>query len=66
MVGDEKERWIELCELATKEQDPVKLMDLVAEINRILESKEQRLKAADLKTKSTGKEPPAASESGHT
>ncbi len=60
MVGDEKERWMELCELATKEQDPVKLMELVAEINRILESKEQRLKAAD--PKSTGKEPPASSD----
>ena len=64
MVGDEKERWMELCELATKELDPVKLMELVAEINRILESKEQRLKAAD--PKSIGKEPPAASESGQS
>ena len=61
MVGDEKEQ---LCELATKEQDPVKLMELVAEINRILEAKERRLKAAE--PKSTAKEPPAASESGRT
>lgn len=66
MVGDEKERWMELCELATKEQDPVRLMELVAEINRILEAKEQRLKAADLKTENIGKEPPGASESDHS
>lgn len=44
MVGDEKERWMQLCELATQEQDPIKLMELVAEINRILEAKEHRLK----------------------
>jgi hypothetical protein len=46
MIGDEKERWMELCELAVKEQDPAKLMALVAEINRILEAKEQRHKVA--------------------
>ena len=66
MVGDEKERWMELCELATKEQDPVKLMELVAEINRILEAKERRLTAAEPKTKGTGTEPPAASERGRS
>jgi|HubBroStandDraft_6_1064221.scaffolds.fasta_scaffold32924_4 hypothetical protein len=58
MFTDEKERWMELCELAAKEQDPVKLMALVAEINRILEAKEQRLKTAHGNTKTTGKETP--------
>jgi hypothetical protein len=60
MVGDEKERWMELCELATKEQDPVKLMKLVAEINRILESKEHRLRASDSATKPAEKESPGS------
>jgi hypothetical protein len=32
-----------LCEQAANEQDPVKLNQLVAEINRILEEKEKRL-----------------------
>ena len=40
----QKERWFELCELASKEQDAVKLLALVQEINRLLEEKEQRLK----------------------
>lgn len=44
MQGQTKEKWEELCALAAKEQDPVKLMALVQEINRILEQKEQRLK----------------------
>lgn len=59
MVGDEKERWMQLCELATMEQDPVKLMELVAEINRILEAKENRLKAA---SDTASKEPPSPAE----
>ncbi len=56
MIGDEKERWMELCELAVKEQDPAKLMALVAEINRILEAKEQRLKVASADSKTNKKE----------
>jgi hypothetical protein len=56
MIGDEKERWMELCELAVREQDPAKLMALVAEINRILEAKEQRLKVASGDSKTSEKE----------
>jgi hypothetical protein len=37
------ERWKELCELASKEQDSKKLHELIAEINRLLEAKQQRL-----------------------
>jgi hypothetical protein len=44
MQGKTKERWLELCEQATVEQDTQKLMALIAEINRLLEEKEQRLK----------------------
>jgi hypothetical protein len=42
MVWDKKESWIELCELAAQEKDPAKLMALIGEIDRLLESKEQR------------------------
>lgn len=45
MQGAVKEKWLELCELAAKEQDAKKLMALVQEINRLLEEKEQRLKS---------------------
>ena len=45
MQGAVKERWMELCELAANEQDSQKLLELVKEINRLLEEKEQRLKA---------------------
>ena len=43
MKGEAKERWLHLCELAANEEDPEKLVELVSEINRILEEKEQRL-----------------------
>lgn len=38
------DRWKELCERASKEQDPEKLMELIAEINLLLEAKERRLR----------------------
>jgi hypothetical protein len=41
--GERKEYWMQLCEQAANEQDPDKLMELVKEINRLLEEKEQRL-----------------------
>jgi len=44
MEGAVKERWIELCELITKEQDSKKFCALVEELNRLLDEKEQRLK----------------------
>ena len=46
MQGQQKERWQELCELPAHEQNPKRLMELVAEINHLLEQKEQRLIAA--------------------
>jgi hypothetical protein len=42
----DSERWKQLCEQASKEQDPVKLHKLIKEINDLLEAKEQRLKGA--------------------
>jgi len=43
MQGQAKERWLELCEQAAIEQDSAKLFQLVKEINRLLEEKENRL-----------------------
>lgn len=43
MQGEKRERWMELCEKAALEQDPGKLLALVAEINELLEEKERRL-----------------------
>ena len=40
----DKERWRELCEQADVEQNPKRLMVLVAEITRLLQEKEERLK----------------------
>ena len=44
MKGQTAERWWTLCEQAAMERDPVKLLELATEINRLLEEKEQRLK----------------------
>jgi hypothetical protein len=44
MQGKSKELWKQFCEQAAVEQDPDKLIRLVAEINRMLEEKEHRLK----------------------
>jgi hypothetical protein len=41
-----RERWMELAELAANEQDPNKLMALVAETNELLEQKRKRLENA--------------------
>jgi len=43
MQGATKERWMELCEQASVEKDPDKLMQLVQEINDILGGKQDRL-----------------------
>jgi len=43
-MQERKERWMQLCEQAANEQDPDKLMELIAEINRLLEQKERRLR----------------------
>lgn len=43
MQGEKKERWMELAEKATVEQDPVEMLKLISEINQLLMEKEQRL-----------------------
>jgi hypothetical protein len=44
MQGKVKEHWMELCEMASVEQDSQKLLAMVQEINRMLDEKEDRLK----------------------
>jgi hypothetical protein len=58
MVWDSKESWMELCELAAKEQDPQKLLKLMLEINRLLEAKEQRVGIAPSSVSSSVSENP--------
>ncbi len=43
--NDGREQWEELAELASQEQDPEKLIALVAEIDRLLEKKDNVTKA---------------------
>lgn len=38
------EKWMELCQQASMEQDPKKLLELVTEINRLLLEKGERIK----------------------
>ena len=45
MSTEHKQEWMRLCELASKEQDPEKLMALVREITRLLEERETAIKA---------------------
>jgi hypothetical protein len=50
VLDKNKERWQELCELAAKEQDPEKLMELIREIDRLLAIKLNHLKGAPPQT----------------
>jgi hypothetical protein len=43
MRGQNRERWKELCEQAANEQDPEKLLELTAEIDRLLSEKYDRI-----------------------
>jgi hypothetical protein len=39
----EKEKWMELCAQAAKEQDSQKLMELIKQITELLDAKKERL-----------------------
>ena len=54
LKGENRERWEQLCKQAADEQDPEKLMELVDEINRRLDEKEQRLRQQKIDTKEAG------------
>jgi hypothetical protein len=45
MRGPTKECWFQLCQQAAVEHDPVKMLELITEINDLLEAKEKRLEA---------------------
>jgi hypothetical protein len=42
-IRENEERWKELCELAAKEQDPEKLIELTRQINSLLLFKQKRI-----------------------
>jgi len=42
-MRENTERWMELAKLAATEQDPIKMLELVREINELLEKKQKRL-----------------------
>jgi hypothetical protein len=44
LQGEKGERWELLCKLAAQEQDPDKLLELAAAIERLLSEKEERLR----------------------
>jgi hypothetical protein len=44
-MRENREKWMELCEQAAKEQDSEKLVELISQINQLLEAKERRLKS---------------------
>lgn len=55
-MQENQERWLELCALAAKEQDPTKLLALTQEINRLLDEKDRRLQG----------QPPAATQNSES
>ncbi len=52
-MDENREKWMELCSRAATEQDPEKLMQLIAQINQLLEAKERRLKSSPPATEPT-------------
>jgi hypothetical protein len=53
MQGETREQWMQLCQRASTEQDPDKLVQLVREINNLLEEKRVRLNRAEADKKTT-------------
>jgi len=43
MIGQNEERWREVCKQVAVEEDPKKLVELTTEIYRLLEEKRRRL-----------------------
>lgn len=62
MKGETRERWQHLCAKAADEQDPQKLLELVQEINRLLQEKEQRLAGQPVSANAAD----AVGQSGHS
>ena len=53
-MRENEERWKQLCELAAKEQDPQKLLELTQEINKLLLFKQGRLNSDAKMKKAAG------------
>ena len=47
MRDEAKDRWMLLCNQASTEQNPEKLLALIQEINQLLEEKRSRISAQD-------------------
>jgi len=47
MIGQNEERWREVCEQVAVEQDPKKLVEITTEIYRLLDEKRRRLQRRD-------------------
>jgi hypothetical protein len=56
MRRETRELWMTLCEQAAVELDPVRLLELVKQINDLLEQKEKRLSEKQLKQQPVGNE----------
>jgi hypothetical protein len=52
MQGETKKRWVVLCEQAATEQDPVKFLKIISEINELMMTKEGRLLRDELPAES--------------
>jgi hypothetical protein len=60
MVNNE-ERWRQLCAQAAVEQDPQKLMELVREISRLLDEKQNHSRPERKESSQEGGRPPGKS-----
>ncbi len=58
-----EERWRKLCEQAAAETDPDRLMELIAEINKLLEEREARMRS--LQSQKSGKPTPDSPPTDH-
>jgi hypothetical protein len=52
--NETKERWMDICELAAREQDSDRLMMLVQELNELLTQKHERLQTQCFRPTSDG------------
>jgi hypothetical protein len=57
-MRENSERWKLLCELASNEQDPQKLLELTREINDLLLGKQRRLERPDDKPTAQNQQKP--------
>ena len=51
MQGQKARHWRDLCQQARVEQDPLKLLQLVSEIDQLLLENEERLRVQEQETK---------------